>query len=81
MQRHYATILLRHPPHRRSAVAGADDPSGCSIRSFFFFFVFVQKEKVKITNKVYFDIEIDGTPAGRITMGLFGTKTPKTVGQ
>ena len=41
----------------------------------------MQKEKVKITNKVYFDIEIDGTPAGRITMGLFGTKTPKTVGQ
>ncbi len=37
------------------------------------------KEKVKVTNKVFFDIDIDGQPAGRITMGLFGKKTPKTV--
>lgn len=32
----------------------------------------------EITNKVYFDIEIDGKPAGRITMGLFGKVVPKT---
>lgn len=36
------------------------------------------KEKVKITNKVFFDISIDNEPAGRIVMGLFGDKTPKT---
>ena len=33
----------------------------------------------KITHKVFFDIEIDGEAAGRITMGLFGDVTPKTV--
>jgi len=32
----------------------------------------------EITNKVFFDIEIDGKPAGRITMGLFGKIVPKT---
>mmetsp|Transcript_37269 Transcript_37269/g.37953 ORF Transcript_37269/g.37953 Transcript_37269/m.37953 type:complete len:199 (-) Transcript_37269:110-706(-) len=31
-----------------------------------------------ITSKVFFDVEIDGTPAGRITMGLFGETVPKT---
>mmetsp|Transcript_1323 Transcript_1323/g.1779 ORF Transcript_1323/g.1779 Transcript_1323/m.1779 type:complete len:220 (-) Transcript_1323:338-997(-) len=33
----------------------------------------------KITNQVFFDIEIDGEPAGRIVMGLFGKAVPKTV--
>jgi len=28
-------------------------------------------------SKVYFDVSIDGKPAGRITMGLFAN-TPKT---
>ena len=32
-----------------------------------------------MTNKVFFDISIDGQPAGRIVMGLFGGKTPRTV--
>ncbi|PSC73928.1 peptidyl-prolyl cis-trans isomerase [Micractinium conductrix] len=32
-----------------------------------------------ITNKVFFDVEIDGKPAGRIVMGLFGKTVPKTV--
>jgi peptidylprolyl isomerase len=36
------------------------------------------KKEPKITNKVYFDIEIDGKPAGRIEMGLFGKTVPKT---
>lgn len=36
-------------------------------------------EKAAITDKVYFDIEIGGKPAGRITMGLFGETVPKTV--
>eukprot|EP00629_Pelagomonadales_sp_RCC1024_P006809 CAMPEP_0119295748 /NCGR_PEP_ID=MMETSP1329-20130426/50218_1 /TAXON_ID=114041 /ORGANISM="Genus nov. species nov., Strain RCC1024" /LENGTH=241 /DNA_ID=CAMNT_0007296667 /DNA_START=64 /DNA_END=790 /DNA_ORIENTATION=- len=31
-----------------------------------------------VTNKVYFDVEIDGAPAGRIVMGLFGETVPKT---
>ena len=32
----------------------------------------------KITSTVYFDIEIGGSPAGRIVMGLFGDTVPKT---
>lgn len=32
----------------------------------------------KVTNKVFFDMEIDGQPAGRIVMGLFGETVPKT---
>ena len=33
----------------------------------------------QITNKVFFDMNIDGKPAGRITIGLFGKTVPKTV--
>eukprot|EP01084_Bolivina_argentea_P269670 458362_1 len=33
----------------------------------------------KITNRVYFDIEIGGKAAGRIEIGLFGDAVPKTV--
>uniref|UniRef100_A0A0D6QQZ9 Peptidyl-prolyl cis-trans isomerase n=1 Tax=Araucaria cunninghamii TaxID=56994 RepID=A0A0D6QQZ9_ARACU len=32
----------------------------------------------EVTNKVYFDVEIGGKPAGRIVMGLFGKTVPKT---
>lgn len=31
-----------------------------------------------VTSKVYFDIEINGEPAGRIVFGLFGNEVPKT---
>ncbi|KAL3649146.1 hypothetical protein CASFOL_005549 [Castilleja foliolosa] len=38
-----------------------------------------KKENLQeVTSKVYFDVEIDGKPAGRITMGLFGKTVPKT---
>jgi peptidylprolyl isomerase len=37
------------------------------------------KKTAKITNRVYFDIEIDNQPAGRIVFGLFGQTVPKTV--
>ncbi len=32
----------------------------------------------KVTEKVYFDVEIAGEAAGRITFGLFGDVVPKT---
>jgi hypothetical protein len=29
-------------------------------------------QEAKVTSKVFFDVEIDGKPAGRIVMGLYG---------
>lgn len=34
--------------------------------------------EAKVTEKVYFDVEIDGKPAGRIVLGLFGDDLPVT---
>ncbi|CDW88516.1 cyclophilin b [Stylonychia lemnae] len=31
-----------------------------------------------VTHKTFFDIEIDGQPAGRLVFGLFGNSVPKT---
>ncbi|KAM0000633.1 putative peptidylprolyl isomerase [Helianthus debilis subsp. tardiflorus] len=36
-------------------------------------------EHDEVTHRVYFDVEIDGKPMGRIVMGLFGKTVPKTV--
>lgn len=33
----------------------------------------------KVTDKVFFDITINGKPAGRIIFGLFGATVPRTV--
>ncbi|KAI5294596.1 Peptidyl-prolyl cis-trans isomerase B [Ascosphaera acerosa] len=33
----------------------------------------------KVTNKVFFDVEHDGKPMGRIVMGLYGKTVPRTV--
>jgi len=35
--------------------------------------------EAEITETVYFDIDIDGTEAGRVEMGLYGSTVPKTV--
>lgn len=39
--------------------------------------LFGQKD-APITDTVFFDVSIDGEPAGRIEMGLYGETTPKT---
>ena len=36
------------------------------------------KKDAEITDTVYFDVSIDGTNAGRIEFGLYGSTTPKT---
>ncbi|KAF3433440.1 hypothetical protein FNV43_RR24542 [Rhamnella rubrinervis] len=33
----------------------------------------------EVTHKVYFNIEINGKPIGRVVMGLFGKTVPKTI--
>ena len=40
--------------------------------------IFGQKD-AEITEKVYFDMSIDGEEIGRIEMGLYGSTVPKTV--
>lgn len=37
------------------------------------------KPQATITSRVYFDVEIDRNPAGKIVMGLYGGVVPKTV--
>lgn len=36
-------------------------------------------KKDDVTHRVFFDIGIDGQPAGRVVLGLFGNTAPKTV--
>lgn len=38
----------------------------------------IDADEGKVTHRVFFDIEIDGKPAGRIVMGLFGDDVPRT---
>ena len=40
--------------------------------------VLAEKRAPKVTDKVFFDVTIDGEPAGRIVMGLYGKTVPKT---
>lgn len=47
--------------------------------TFFIGFVAANADLEEITNRVYFDIEIGGKPAGRVLIGLFGKTVPKTV--
>ena len=37
-----------------------------------------KKDLEAITSTVYFDMDVDGKDAGRITIGLFGETVPKT---
>mmetsp|Transcript_31382 Transcript_31382/g.47440 ORF Transcript_31382/g.47440 Transcript_31382/m.47440 type:complete len:194 (+) Transcript_31382:66-647(+) len=46
---------------------------------FLSFFIARVVAEPAITNKVFFDVEIEGGDKGRITLGLFGDAVPKTV--
>ncbi|CAN1846380.1 Peptidyl-prolyl cis-trans isomerase CYP20-1 [Linum perenne] len=68
-----ALIQLRRLEPIRSVVSANQSSDDAAKKS---------DEKLKeITHKVFFDVEIDGKPAGRITMGLFGKAVPKTAGE
>ena len=36
-------------------------------------------DQVLVTDQVYLDLDLEGEPAGRVVIGLFGSITPKTV--
>ena len=40
---------------------------------------YAQTEEAMVTEKVYLDLEIEGAPAGRVVIGVFGATSPKTV--
>eukprot|EP00547_Thalassionema_nitzschioides_P006330 CAMPEP_0194210378 /NCGR_PEP_ID=MMETSP0156-20130528/8261_1 /TAXON_ID=33649 /ORGANISM="Thalassionema nitzschioides, Strain L26-B" /LENGTH=193 /DNA_ID=CAMNT_0038937715 /DNA_START=37 /DNA_END=618 /DNA_ORIENTATION=- len=50
-----------------------------AIYLFLSFFVASVVAEPKVTNKVFFDVKIEGGEEGRITLGLFGDDVPKTV--
>jgi peptidylprolyl isomerase len=52
-----------------------------SFARFCCFAIFYSDAAVAITTKVFFDVEIEGSPdtSGRIVMGLFGNTVPITV--
>lgn len=65
---------LVNSPTGKNARAGYTDLNmiGGLIQGFF------GKKDAPVTDTVFFDIEIDGEPAGRIEMGLYGDVVPKT---
>ena len=42
-------------------------------------FAIAEETMAPVTHKVFLDVSIGGKPAGRITIGLFGTVVPETV--
>jgi hypothetical protein len=67
------------PPHqhRRSTLKDASKSSQLHMIGGFIQGLFGKKD-AEITDTVYFDMLIDGSKAGRIEIGLYGTTTPKT---
>jgi len=65
----FAPLLGQRSPHRHHQELAM---IGGLMQGFF------GKKEAEITDTVYFDVTIDGEPAGRIEMGLYGSTTPKT---
>eukprot|EP00515_Schizochytrium_aggregatum_P017340 CAMPEP_0202102632 /NCGR_PEP_ID=MMETSP0965-20130614/4426_1 /ASSEMBLY_ACC=CAM_ASM_000507 /TAXON_ID=4773 /ORGANISM="Schizochytrium aggregatum, Strain ATCC28209" /LENGTH=226 /DNA_ID=CAMNT_0048671407 /DNA_START=11 /DNA_END=691 /DNA_ORIENTATION=+ len=71
-------------PITATGVAAPPPPYSCKMKAAFALLVaalmaVVAMADPEITKKTYFDIEIDGEPAGRIEFGLYGDVVPKTV--
>lgn len=49
-----------------------------AIMSYVLCFMFILRPQAKVTDKVFFDVDIAGKPAGRVVMGLYGGIVPKT---
>merc|ERR1712129_410155 len=60
----------------RLLVIGAMGPAACA--ALLLLSTLAAAQMPLITSKVYFDMNVGGEPAGRIVMGLYGKRVPKT---
>eukprot|EP00850_Spirogloea_muscicola_P014049 SM000098S25129 [mRNA] locus=s98:317173:318824:- [translate_table: standard] len=69
----------RHSGSRSRGIVAGPSSSGAATAAASPSCVAKSNNLEEVTHKVYFDVEINGVPAGRIEMGLYGNAVPKTV--